>query len=99
MNEVIAWVTFAGAWLLVAGPPYQGSVELDELDVDREGIEGIKASAVRTAQGRPSAWWWWWAAAAGHVRAAPPLDQGVPAGHVRAADPDPVSRRPLIPPD
>ena len=60
MTEVIAWVTFAGAWLLVAGPPYHGSVELDELDVDREGIEGIKAAAVRTAQGRPSAWWWWW---------------------------------------
>ena len=56
MTEVIAWVTFAGAWLLVAGPSYHGSVELD---VDREGIEGIKASAVRTAQGRPSAWWWW----------------------------------------
>ena len=60
MTEVIAWVTFAGAWLLVAGPPYQGSVELDELDVDREGIEGIKASAVRTAQGRSASWWWWW---------------------------------------
>ena len=61
MTEVIAWVTFAGAWLLVAGPLYQGSVELDELDVDREGIEGIKASAVRTAQGRAVAWrWWWW---------------------------------------
>jgi hypothetical protein len=58
MNEVIAWATFAGAWLLVAGPLYQGSVELDELDVDREGIEGIKASAAQTAQGRPSPWWW-----------------------------------------
>jgi hypothetical protein len=58
MNEVIAWATFAGAWLLVAGPLYQGSVELDELDVDREAIEGIKASAVRTAPGRPSPWWW-----------------------------------------
>ena len=51
-------MTFAGAWLLVTGPLYQGSVERDELDVDREGIEGIKASAVRTAQGRPSPWWW-----------------------------------------
>ena len=37
MYEVIAWVTFAGAWLLVAGPLYQGSVELGELDIDREG--------------------------------------------------------------
>jgi hypothetical protein len=58
MNQVIAWVGFLGAWLLVAGPLYQGSVELDELDVDREGIEGIKASAVQAAQDRPSAWWW-----------------------------------------
>jgi hypothetical protein len=48
MNEVIAWVVFAGAWLLVAGPLYQGSVELQELDIDREGIEGVKASVVRT---------------------------------------------------
>jgi hypothetical protein len=51
MTAVIAWVTFAGAWLLVAGPLYQGWVELDEFDVDREGIEGIKTSAVPTAQG------------------------------------------------
>ena len=57
MNEVIAWATFAGAWLLVAGPLYQGSVELNELDVDRAGIEG-KAVAAQAAQARPSAWWW-----------------------------------------
>ena len=57
MDEVIAWVTFAGAWLLVAGPLYQGSVELGELDVDREGITG-KAVAAQAAQARPSAWWW-----------------------------------------
>jgi hypothetical protein len=58
MNEAIMWARFVGAWLLVAGPLYQGSVELDELDVDREGIEGIKASAVQAARDRPSAWWW-----------------------------------------
>jgi hypothetical protein len=57
MDEVIAWATFAGAWLLVAGPLYQGSVELGEMDVDREGIEG-KAAAAQAAQARPSAWWW-----------------------------------------
>jgi hypothetical protein len=57
MDTVIAWVTFFGAWLLVAGPLYQGSVELNELDVDREGIQG-KAAAVQAAQVRPSAWWW-----------------------------------------
>jgi hypothetical protein len=58
MSEVIAWVTFAGAWLLVAGPLYQGSVELDELDLDREGIGGIKESAMRAAPPPPSPWWW-----------------------------------------
>jgi hypothetical protein len=57
MDGVIAWATFAGAWLLVAGPLYQGSVELNELDVDREGIQG-KTLAAQTTQGRPSAWWW-----------------------------------------
>ena len=95
MTEVIAWCDVRGAWLLVAGPPYQGSVELDELDVDREGIEGIKASAVRAAQGRPSREVV--AAAAGHVRAALPLDQIVPAGYVRAADPDPARAADQLP--
>jgi fatty acid desaturase len=57
MGSVIVWVTFAGAWLLVAGPLYQGSVELNELDVDREGIQGTVVAAQAT-QDRPSAWWW-----------------------------------------
>lgn len=57
MDEAIAWATFAGAWLLVAGPLYQGSVELGELDVDRQGIEG-KAAAAQAAKARPSPWWW-----------------------------------------
>jgi hypothetical protein len=57
MDEVIAWATFAGTWLLVAGPLYQGSVELNELDFDRAGIQG-KAAAIQAAQARPSAWWW-----------------------------------------
>jgi hypothetical protein len=58
MNEVIMWARFLGAWLLVVGPLYQGSVELGELDVDREGLEGIKATAVQAGQDKPSAWWW-----------------------------------------
>lgn len=57
MSEIILWTTFAGAWLLVAGPLYQGSVELNELEFDREGIQGSAAS-LESAQGRPSAWWW-----------------------------------------
>jgi len=60
VGSVIVWVTFAGAWLLVAGPLYQGSVELNELDVDREGIQDkvVAAQAAQAAQDRPSAWWW-----------------------------------------
>ena len=27
MNQVIAWAGFLGAWLLVAGPLYQGAIE------------------------------------------------------------------------
>jgi len=57
MDAVIAWATFAGAWLLVAGPLYQGSVELNELNVDREGIQG-RVTALPLTEGRPSAWWW-----------------------------------------
>jgi hypothetical protein len=55
--EVIAWITFAGAWLLVAGPLWQGSVELGELDLDREAIQGT-AAAVQAERVRPSPWWW-----------------------------------------
>jgi hypothetical protein len=59
MNVVIIWASFAGAWLLVAGPLYQGSIELRELDFDREGIQGIQATIVAMAKNdRPSAWWW-----------------------------------------
>ena len=58
MHELIIWATFTGAWLLVAGPLYQGAVELAELDFDREGIEGIKASAAEAAKDAPSPWWW-----------------------------------------
>jgi hypothetical protein len=41
MNQVIAWVGFLGAWLLVAGPLYQGALELREEEVDREGIAAL----------------------------------------------------------
>lgn len=59
MDDMIAWAVFLGAWLLVAGPLYQGSVELTELDIDREGIAGVKATTTRASPyRRPSAWWW-----------------------------------------
>jgi len=56
MNQVIAWVGFLGAWLLVAGPLYQGALELLEEDIDREGIDASMARIPRPDL--PSPWWW-----------------------------------------
>lgn len=56
MNQVIAWAGFLGAWLLVAGPLYQGALELREEDVDREGMEASIAQIPRPEP--PSPWWW-----------------------------------------
>jgi hypothetical protein len=56
MNQVIAWVGFLGAWLLVVGPLYQGALELLEEDIDREGIDAAIARIPRPD--RPSPWWW-----------------------------------------
>jgi hypothetical protein len=56
MNPVAAWAGFLGAWLLVAGPLYQGALELLEQDIDREGIDASIARIPRPES--PSAWWW-----------------------------------------
>jgi hypothetical protein len=56
MNQVMAWAGFLGAWLLVAGPLYQGALELREEDVDREGMEASIADLPRPEP--PSPWWW-----------------------------------------
>jgi hypothetical protein len=56
MNEVIGWAGFLGAWLLVAGPLYQGALELLEQDIDREGIN---ASIARMPRPEPPSPWWW----------------------------------------
>jgi hypothetical protein len=56
MNLVVAWVGFLGAWLLVAGPLYQGALELLEEDIDREGID---ASIARIPRPDPPSPWWW----------------------------------------
>jgi len=56
MNQGIAWAGFFGAWLLVAGPLYQGAIELHEADVDRDAIEASTAGVPRPE--RPSPWWW-----------------------------------------
>jgi hypothetical protein len=56
MNQVIAWAGCLGAWLLVAGPLYQGALELLEEDIDREGID---ASIARIPRPDPPSPWWW----------------------------------------
>jgi len=56
MNLVFAWAGFLGAWLLVAGPLYQGAIELLEADIDRDAIEETTASLPRPDP--PSPWWW-----------------------------------------
>lgn len=53
---VIGWVGFAGAWLLVAGPLYQGVLELLEQELDQAGFEA--ATAGLTPPRMPSPWWW-----------------------------------------
>jgi hypothetical protein len=56
MNQVIGWAGCLGAWLLVAGPLYQGALELREEDIDREEIEASTARIPRPDS--PSPWWW-----------------------------------------
>jgi hypothetical protein len=55
-DQVIAWVVFAGAWLLVGGPLYQAAIELSELEVDREGMQALVSQLPRPKM--PSPWWW-----------------------------------------
>jgi hypothetical protein len=45
MPHVIHWCSFAGAWLLVIGPLYQGATELDdETDEREELVAKLRAS-------------------------------------------------------
>lgn len=50
------WLAFLGAWLLVAGPLYQGALEMLEEEVDREGFQAVVEGADPLVT--PSAWWW-----------------------------------------
>ena len=56
MNVAITWALFAGSWLLVAGPLYQAAIELNEMEVDREGFTQIAKQLPRPKM--PSPWWW-----------------------------------------
>lgn len=56
MEAVIAWCGFAGAWLLVIGPLFQGALELLEQETGRAGFdESVHAIAPPPP---PSGWWW-----------------------------------------
>ncbi|MBO1766185.1 hypothetical protein [Allobranchiibius sp. GilTou38] len=57
MHEVTAWCAFLGAWLLVAGPILQASLELQELDVD-VARSAMKGAADRVDEPDVSPWWW-----------------------------------------
>ncbi len=52
----MAWCGFLGAWLLVAGPVYQASIELREQDAARESIEAATAGVPRP---QPISFLWW----------------------------------------
>jgi hypothetical protein len=56
MHDVILWAGFLGAWLLVAGPVYQASLELREEEFERERLEEIATSL--PAPPPVSPWWW-----------------------------------------
>jgi hypothetical protein len=54
--EAMAWASFVGSWLLVAGPMLQGALELHAEDIDREALHRVvKAVPISS---RVSAWWW-----------------------------------------
>ncbi|MFC4946143.1 hypothetical protein [Pseudonocardia sp. GCM10023141] len=57
MEHVIAWCGFLGAWLLVAGPIFQASLELREEDIQTDQIEAASAT-LQDRYPRVSPWWW-----------------------------------------
>ena len=48
MEAVVVWASFIGAWFLVAGPLFQGSVELHR----------IESSIAHDESALPSRYWW-----------------------------------------
>lgn len=55
MEVLAAWCGFLGAWVLVAGPMYQGAVELGELG---RGTAQIRTQMNAIPHPRVSPWWW-----------------------------------------
>ncbi|MCU1529332.1 MAG: hypothetical protein JWP75_3095 [Frondihabitans sp.] len=55
-HVVIIAIGALGAWLLVAGPVYQGALELREEEIDQEKINAVASSL--DPEPKPSSWWW-----------------------------------------
>ncbi len=56
MDVIIDVLSFAGSWLLFAGPIYQAAIELREQDLRREELEDMQLKLARPAP--ISAYWW-----------------------------------------
>src|SRR4051794_23274857 len=57
VETLIPWCACVGAWLLVAGPLYQASVELREEEFRRDDIAAVSTGLVARPP-RPPPWWW-----------------------------------------
>ena len=55
MHELIAWCSFAGAWLLFAGPVFQAAIELEEEQFERDEF----AATLDAVRPEPLSPWWW----------------------------------------
>ncbi|MGW4246140.1 hypothetical protein [Nocardia sp. NPDC004722] len=55
MEAIAAWSGYIGAWVLVAGPMYQGAVELGELG---RNTAQIRSQMHEIPHPRVSPWWW-----------------------------------------
>jgi hypothetical protein len=56
VHHVILWAGFLGAWLLVAGPVYQASLELRDEQFERDRFAALAATV--PAPPPVSPWWW-----------------------------------------
>ena len=56
MDAFLHWAGFVGAWLLVAGPLFQASIELREEAIDRDAFAATMASVPPAPH--TSGWWW-----------------------------------------
>src|ERR1700734_3407289 len=56
MPAAIAWAGFAGSWLVVARPGFQGAIDFQAEDVERDAIQ--KAADATTKPPPFSRWWW-----------------------------------------